>query len=1382
MTSMIRFLFLLVCSVIFFSNLHAQTISSSALNKQVCLGGTENISYTLTGVFVGGNQFTAQLSDTAGSFSGTTTNIGSVTSNVSGSISITIPALIPYSSRYRIRIQSTSPVITSNTINLNIENTTAGTWISKTALDTVGREYAVAFSIGKFGYFGMGQQPNSNTKFRDMWQYNPETDVWTQMENYPVTGTLSTVGFSIGSKGYVGVGAGSTIFYEYDPTLNTWRSRASFIGSARTNPVAFSAGGKGYVGTGRSSVTPNPYLNDFYQYNPINDTWTAIASFPGSSRSFASAFTINQSGYVGMGFTGTTRLKDFFVYQPSTNTWSAIASLPAAAQVRQQATAFSINNRGFAGQGLGSALLSDFYEYDPSLNTWTSISVFTNSARRNAASFTIGNKAYVMTGASGTSTPSQKRTDLWEYSLGSNQIFINSLPSNLCVGSSVNITYNTGCVAFNPGNQFTMELSDSSGNFSSPTTIGTVTSTTSGNINVSIPGITKSSAGYQVRIKSSSPEIYSSSYILGISQPLTITLTSAVGTNNQKVCTSSPITNISYSLSSASSTLISSGLPTGVSALLLGNNIIISGSTTQVGIFNYKLKVIGGCNSDSVLGTLQTFSGSIVTTQPQTSPRQFCQSSIADPLFIAATGKNLTYQWFSSLTASNAAGTLVTGATDSFFNPPTASIGQRYYYCLVSGCGASVKSNISGIQTIRVSGSWIGNSSTDWNNPLNWCGGLPSGSSDVIIPSGTSNNPLVSTSAASCNNLFVQSGATLTLSADQILSISGGISNSGTINAEQGTIELNGLSEQAISGSLFANKSLGGLKISNPNGVVLEGSNDTLRLKKELSFGTSNCVLTTNGNLTLVSDSAQTAWITDMTSDGTNSGIFSGNIISGNVTVERYIPKHAKAWQLLSVPAIGRTIKQNWQESASGGANPRPGYGTLIHSNLTATNLGFDGIARNATCMTYKSSNNSWVGIPNTTGLMNSTRGYYILVRGDRSVTEYDQQTTATTLRISGQVFQPETNPPSSFTVASGKLETVGNPYASALDMTKFQRSRLRDIYYIFDPNLTSGTGSTALGGYRTLSRSGSGYIATPAETSGNSYYRNTNTNVQIQSGQAFFIVSDNTGTGNLIIDESCKASGSALVTKSNYKPPMISINLHKQNKEKNLIDGVMIRMDGASKSELEYSSAPKFTLGMQEYISLIDNKQEWSVLQSLPPNPEQEFRIRLYQLGIGNHSLEIMCNDFSDDQLEPVLEDRLTNKQYPIPTNRIFDYPFLVDANNRGETADRFRILFLTKSNPIKSSQPKITTSYIEPSWKITTNPVAGNSWNYQWSNMGLGNYGFEIIHVSGQLVHRQELTILTESGYSQIKLKNSLAKGVYRTVLVSSSGKKISQTILVE
>jgi hypothetical protein len=202
----------------------------------------------------------------------------------------------------------------------------------------------------------------------------------------------------------------------------------------------------------------------------------------------------------------------------------------------------------------------------------------------------------------------------------------------------------------------------------------------------------------------------------------------------------------------------------------------------------------------------------------------------------------------------------------------------------------------------------------------------------------------------------------------------------------------------------------------------------------------------------------------------------------------------------------------------------------------------------------------------------------------------------------------------------------------------------------------------------------------------------------------------------------------------------------------------------------------------MNEYIALLDNKKEWSVLQSMPPVAEQEYRIRLHQLGTGSHELEITGNNFSDDHLEPLLEDRLTSKLYPIPTNKIFSYPFVVDSKNIGETADRFRIRFLMKSNLATNNQPKIIGSDLEPAWKITTNPVVGNTWNYQWSNMDLGNYGFEIIQVSGQLVHRQDLTIHSVSGNSQIKLINPLKKGVYRAVLVSSTGKKISQTLLAE
>lgn len=56
-----------------------------------------------------------------------------------------------------------------------------------------------------------------------------------------------------------------------------------------------------------------------------------------------------------------------------------------------------------------------------------------------------------------------------------------------------------------PGNVFTAELSDASGSFASPSVIGTVAATTSGNINISIPAGLASGNNYRIRINSSSP-------------------------------------------------------------------------------------------------------------------------------------------------------------------------------------------------------------------------------------------------------------------------------------------------------------------------------------------------------------------------------------------------------------------------------------------------------------------------------------------------------------------------------------------------------------------------------------------------------------------------------------------------------------------------------------------------------------------------------------------------------------------------------------------------------------------------------------------------------------------------------------------------------------
>lgn len=75
---------------------------------------TGNVAFTSSGTFTGGNIYTAQLSNAAGSFA-SAVNVGTLSSTSnSGSIPITIPAGTPSGTGYLIRVVSSNPSVTGS--------------------------------------------------------------------------------------------------------------------------------------------------------------------------------------------------------------------------------------------------------------------------------------------------------------------------------------------------------------------------------------------------------------------------------------------------------------------------------------------------------------------------------------------------------------------------------------------------------------------------------------------------------------------------------------------------------------------------------------------------------------------------------------------------------------------------------------------------------------------------------------------------------------------------------------------------------------------------------------------------------------------------------------------------------------------------------------------------------------------------------------------------------------------------------------------------------------------------------------------------------------------------------------------------------------------
>lgn len=81
-----------------------------------------------------------------------------------------------------------------------------------------------------------------------------------------------------------------------------------------------------------------------------------------------------------------------------------------------------------------------------------------------------------------------------------------------------------------------------------------------------------------------------------------------------------------------------------------------------------------------------------ISTQP-TDATPVCINGAAS-LTVAATGTNLTYQWYDNgTTNSNASGSAISGATSSTYSALTTTAGVKYYYVIVSGfCGSAITS------------------------------------------------------------------------------------------------------------------------------------------------------------------------------------------------------------------------------------------------------------------------------------------------------------------------------------------------------------------------------------------------------------------------------------------------------------------------------------------------------------------------------------------------------------------------------------------------------------------------------------------------------------------------------------------------------------------
>ncbi len=237
-----------------------------------------------------------------------------------------------------------------------------------------------------------------------------------------------------------------------------------------------------------------------------------------------------------------------------------------------------------------------------------------------------------------------------------------------------------------------------------------------------------------------------------------------------------------------------------------------------------------------------------------------------------------TYSWSPS-----------TGLSSTTASNPNASPTITTTYTLTETVTSTGCSSINKVVvTVNPVGQWLGTISTDWNVAGNWCGGIPTSTTDVIIPAGAlTNEPSVYNlipGPALCRNLTIGAGHTLSVLAGGDLKVYGAITITGTYTHTGGTLELVGT---FAGGQTLPSLTAFNVIINNTSGSgVTVGGNLTVNGNLTVDNSIFNSITTIKtlniaGNIILQNggymDDNCTDFLNITTSSATAAQIFRGN-------------------------------------------------------------------------------------------------------------------------------------------------------------------------------------------------------------------------------------------------------------------------------------------------------------------------------------------------------------------------------------------------------------------------------------------------------------------------------------------------------------------------
>ncbi len=517
--------------------------------------------------------------------------------------------------------------------------------------------------------------------------------------------------------------------------------------------------------------------------------------------------------------------------------------------------------------------------------------------------------------------------------------------------------------------------------------------------------------------------------------------------------------------------------------------------------------------------------------------------------------------------------------------------------------------------------------------------------------------------------------------------------------------------------------------------------------------------LAAGNNLTLRSNEFGTASI------GTGSA--GGNYITGNVTVERYIPNNGfRSWRLLSVPTTnGQSIRQAWQE---GDLNPLPkqnnvaGYGTQITGVFTtqaaATAAGFDSTSISGSMLTWNGT--GWSNVTSTNQPINNFQSYFLYVRGDRSqtVTGSVSNSSATTLRTTGTLYTGD----QSVNVGASSFALIPNLHASAINFTGLTRTGgVNNLFYIWDSKKLNGS---SLGAYQTFSATNSFNCL----ISGGSYTLGQ-PNTKIESGQSFFVSSGASGT--IVLNESAKISGGANLGLRPVTPANQLVKI-----DSRLYSGT----EAVDANVVVFNNAYPYAVADEDAVKLANPQENFAIIQSSKKlaiegrpviNESDTIFFSTWNLKQQQYRLEFVPNKMAASGLIATFEDKYLHTSTLVSLDEATSVTFTVDANKASSAHDRFRIVF-GKPGLIEDTKAGFT---------VFPNPVAGKTVNLQFKKQIAGKYSIRLTNTTGQVVLTKVIGYAGGNGTQVINLPANTARGSYQLEVIAPDNTKTIQKLVI-